>query len=74
MLSRIHINNQNEVRLLDPLLSILIAYALITQGLSLMLDQQLIYQFTPAGAGLWLVIITILAIFASALPALISLR
>jgi len=50
-------------------LSIPIAYAFTTQGLSLALNQQLVYQFTPAGAGLWLVIITMLAIFASALPA-----
>ena len=33
------------------------------------LNQQLLYQFTPAGAGLWLLIITMLAIIASALPA-----
>ena len=50
-------------------LSIPTAYAFTTQGLSLALNQQLVYQFTPTGAGLWLVIITILAIVASALPA-----
>ncbi len=50
-------------------LSIPIAYAFTTQGLSLALNQQLVYQFTPVGAVLWLVIITMLAIFASALPA-----
>ncbi|UCC52808.1 MAG: FtsX-like permease family protein, partial [Anaerolineaceae bacterium] len=50
-------------------LSIPIAYAFTTKGLSFALNQQLVYQFTPAGAGLWLVIITMLAIFASALPA-----
>jgi len=50
-------------------LSIPTAYFFTTQGLSLALNQQLVYQFTPAGAGLWLVIITMLAIFASALPA-----
>ena len=50
-------------------LSIPTAYVFTTQGLSLALNQQLVYQFTPTGAGLWLVIITILAIFASALPA-----
>ena len=50
-------------------LSIPTAYAFTTQGLSLALNQQLVYQFTPTGAGLWLVIITMLAIFASALPA-----
>ena len=50
-------------------LSIPIAYFFTTKGLSLALNQQLVYQFTPAGAGLWLVIITMLAIIASALPA-----
>lgn len=50
-------------------LSIPTAYFFTTKGLSLALNQQLVYQFTPAGAGLWLVIITVLAIFASALPA-----
>jgi putative ABC transport system permease protein len=50
-------------------LSIPIAYAFTTQGLSFALNQQLVYQFTPAGAVIWLVIITLLAIFASALPA-----
>ena len=50
-------------------LSIPTAYVFTTQGLSFALNQQLVYQFTPTGAGLWLVIITMLAIFASALPA-----
>jgi putative ABC transport system permease protein len=50
-------------------LSIPAAYAFTTQGLSLALNQQLVYQFTPIGAGLWLVIITMLATIASALPA-----
>ena len=50
-------------------LSIPIAYFFTTQGLSLALNQQLAYTFTPLGAGLWLVIITLLAIVASALPA-----
>ncbi len=50
-------------------LSIPAAYGLTTFGLSFVLNQQLAYQFTPAGAILWLVIITMLAIFASALPA-----
>ncbi len=50
-------------------LSIPIAYFFTTQGLSLALNQQLVYQFTPTGAGLWLIIITLLAIVASALPA-----
>lgn len=50
-------------------LSIPAAYGLTTFGLSFVLNQQLAYQFTPAGATLWLVIITMLAILASALPA-----
>jgi putative ABC transport system permease protein len=50
-------------------LSIPIAYVFTTQGLSFALNQQLVYQFTPTGAVLWLVIIAILAIIASALPA-----
>jgi putative ABC transport system permease protein len=50
-------------------LSIPTAYAFTTQGLSFALNQQLVYQFTPTGAVLWLVIITMLAIIASALPA-----
>jgi putative ABC transport system permease protein len=50
-------------------LSIPIAYFFTTQGLSFALNQQLVYQFTPVGAVLWLVIIMLLAIIASALPA-----
>lgn len=50
-------------------LSIPVAYAFTTQGLSLALNQQLVYQITPAGALLWLVIISLLAIIAGALPA-----
>ncbi|MEM7331894.1 MAG: ABC transporter permease [Chloroflexota bacterium] len=50
-------------------LSIPAAYGLATFGLSFVLNQQLAYRFTPTGAVLWLVIITILAIIASALPA-----
>jgi ABC-type antimicrobial peptide transport system permease subunit len=50
-------------------LSIPTAYLFTTQGLSFALNQQLAYQFTPAGAISWLVIITLLAIVASALPA-----
>lgn len=50
-------------------LSIPIAYAFTTQGLSFALNQQLAYQFTPTGAILWLVIITMLAMVASAIPA-----
>jgi putative ABC transport system permease protein len=50
-------------------LSIPIAYGFTTQGLSIALNQQLAYQFTPTGAILWLVIITMLAMVASAIPA-----
>jgi putative ABC transport system permease protein len=50
-------------------LSIPTAYVFTTQGLSFALNQQLVYQFTPTGAILWLVIIAMLAIVASALPA-----
>ena len=50
-------------------LSIPLAHIFTTQGLSIALNQQLAYQFTPTGAGLWLVIITILAMIASVLPA-----
>ena len=50
-------------------LSIPAAYGLATLGLSFVLNQQLAYRFTPVGAALWLLIITLLAIVASALPA-----
>jgi putative ABC transport system permease protein len=50
-------------------LSIPIAYLFSTRALSFALNQQLVYQFTPAGAINWLIIITVLAIFASAIPA-----
>ncbi len=50
-------------------LSIPVAYFFSTQALSFALNQQLAYQFTPTGAVLWLVIITLLAMVASALPA-----
>ena len=50
-------------------LSIPIAYLFSTRALSFALNQQLVYQFTPAGAINWLLIISVLAIFASALPA-----
>ena len=50
-------------------LSIPIAYLFSTRALSFALNQQLVYQFTPAGAINWLIIITVLAIIASALPA-----
>ncbi len=50
-------------------LSIPAAYGLTTKALSLALNQQLAYRFTPMGAIAWLVIICLLAIIASALPA-----
>ncbi len=50
-------------------LSIPAAYRFATKGLSLALNQQLSYQFTPGGALIWLVIITVLAIIASTFPA-----
>jgi putative ABC transport system permease protein len=50
-------------------LSIPAAYGLATQGLSFALNQQLSYNFTPLGAVLWLVIITLLAVLASLFPA-----
>jgi putative ABC transport system permease protein len=50
-------------------LSIPAAYGFATQGLSFALNQQLSYQFTPGGALVWLVIITVLAIIASSFPA-----
>ncbi len=50
-------------------LSIPIAYLFSTRALSFALNQQLVYQFTPSGAINWLIIITVLAILASALPA-----
>jgi putative ABC transport system permease protein len=59
-------------------LSIPAAYGLSTQGLSLALNQQLSYNFTPNGALLWLTIIIMLAVIASLLPArkaaLVSVR
>lgn len=50
-------------------LSIPAAYLLATRGLSLALNQQLSYQFSPLGAIIWLVLITILALIASSFPA-----
>jgi putative ABC transport system permease protein len=50
-------------------LSIPAAYLLATQGLSFALNQQLAYRFSPEGPLAWLVIITLLAVLASALPA-----
>jgi putative ABC transport system permease protein len=50
-------------------LSIPAAYLLATQGLSLALNQQLSYQFSPLGALIWLALITLLAVVASSFPA-----
>ena len=50
-------------------LGVVAAYFLTTQGLTFALNQQLVYSFTPSGAISWLVIITVLAMIASALPA-----
>jgi putative ABC transport system permease protein len=50
-------------------LSIPAAYLLATRGLSLALNQQLSYQFSPLGAVIWLVLITMLAVIASSFPA-----
>jgi putative ABC transport system permease protein len=50
-------------------LSIPAAYLLATKGLSLALNQQLSYQFSPIGAVIWLFLITILAVIASSFPA-----
>lgn len=50
-------------------LSIPAAYLLATRGLSFALNQQLAYRFSPQGALIWLVIITLLAVLASTLPA-----
>jgi putative ABC transport system permease protein len=50
-------------------LSIPAAYLLATVGLSLALNQQLAYQFSPLGALIWLLLITLLAVIASSFPA-----
>ncbi len=50
-------------------LSIPAAYFLSTRGLSFALNQQLAYRFTPYGALVWLMVITLLAVFASSFPA-----
>ena len=44
------------------------ATRLTTFGLAFVLNQPLAYRFTPAGAILWLVIISVLAIIASTFP------
>jgi len=47
---------------------------LMLQGLSAALGLDLVYKYTPAGAIYWLVIITVLSIIASLLPAREALR
>lgn len=50
-------------------LSVPAAYFMATKGLSLALNQQLAYRFSPNGPAIWLVLVVLLAIFASVLPA-----
>ena len=50
-------------------LSIPAAWFLATRGLSFALNSSLVYRFTFSGPLVWLAIITVLAIIASALPA-----
>jgi putative ABC transport system permease protein len=50
-------------------ISVPIAYLLATRGLSLALNTQLFYRFTPTGLTIWLFVIVVLAFIASALPA-----
>ena len=50
-------------------LSVPAAYYLATQGLSFALNTKLAYRFTISGPLIWLLIITVLAMIASALPA-----
>jgi putative ABC transport system permease protein len=50
-------------------LSIPAAYYMTTQGLALVLDQELIYRFTPLGLLYWLIIVIVLAVGASWFPA-----
>jgi putative ABC transport system permease protein len=50
-------------------LSIPAAYIMATRGLSLALNQGLAYRFSPVGGIAWFIIISILAIIASAIPA-----
>lgn len=49
--------------------SIPLAYALTTRVLTTILDEEIIYQFTPVGPVLWLGIISLLAVLASWFPA-----
>jgi putative ABC transport system permease protein len=50
-------------------LSIPAAKFMATTGLAIALNQPLVYHFTPSGALTWLVIVSLMAIIASALPA-----
>ncbi len=50
-------------------LSIPAAYFLTTQGLTLALDDEIVYRFTPFGLIYWLIIVLVLAIVASWFPA-----
>lgn len=50
-------------------LSVPAAYLLATRGLSFALNADLAYRFTPTGALVWLVIVTLLALIASSWPA-----
>jgi putative ABC transport system permease protein len=47
---------------------------LMVKGLGAALGGELVYKYTPTGAILWLVIITVLSIIASLLPARNALR
>lgn len=49
--------------------SIPLSYALTTRLLVTILDEEILYRFTLSGPGLWLIIITALAIVASWFPA-----
>jgi len=49
--------------------SIPLAYALTTQLLTTILNEEILYRFTPLGPMLWLVIISLLAMLASWFPA-----
>ncbi len=49
--------------------SIPLAYTLTTRLLTTILDEEIIYQFSLAGPGLWLGIISLLAVIASWFPA-----
>ncbi len=50
------------------------ASRLMLQGLGVALDFDLVYKYTPTGALYWLVIITVLSVVASLLPARGAMR